>query len=108
MGPFHATELVQNGSKWWLTTDRKEETRRLNREPGRLCPRGSYADEKTLEEGIYLAAVKWMVTHTFAINSTKVFLKTYFACRFCQMERWYSHYKSPVVDIIINHIPELA
>ena len=60
MGPFHATELVQDGSKWWLTTDRKEETRRLNREAGRLCPRGSYADEKTLEEGIYLAAVQWM------------------------------------------------
>lgn len=60
MGPFHATELVQDGDQWWLTTDRKEETRRLNREAGRLCPRGSYEDEKTLEEGIYLSSVKWV------------------------------------------------
>jgi hypothetical protein len=59
MGPFHATELVQDGDDWWLTTDRKEETRRLNREAGRMCPRGSYEDEKTLEEGIYVAGVTW-------------------------------------------------
>jgi hypothetical protein len=59
MGPFHATELVEDKGDWWLTTDRKEETRRLNREAGRLCYRGSYEDEKTLEEGIYLAHVRW-------------------------------------------------
>ena len=59
MGPFHATEIVQHGDQWWLSTDRKEETRRLNREAGRLCYRGSYADEKTLEEGLYLSEVIW-------------------------------------------------
>ena len=59
VGPFHATELVQDQNDWWLTTDRKEETRRLNREAGRMCPRGSYEDEKTLEEGIYLSSVTW-------------------------------------------------
>jgi hypothetical protein len=60
MGPFHATEIIedQNG-KWWLTTDRKEETRRLNRLSGRLCYRGSYEDEKTLEEGMYLSEIQW-------------------------------------------------
>ena len=59
IGPFHATELVRDGDAWWLTTDRKEETRRLNREAGHMAPRGSYEDEKTLEEGIYLASVTW-------------------------------------------------
>ena len=59
IGPFHATELVTDGDNSWLTTDRKEETRRLNREAGRMYPRGSYADEKTLEEGIYLSSVTW-------------------------------------------------
>lgn len=59
VGPFHATELLQHGDDWWLTTDRKEETRRLNREAGRMCPRSSYEDEKTLEEGLYVAAVRW-------------------------------------------------
>lgn len=60
MGPFHATEIVQDpAGEWWLTTDRKEETRRLNREAGRLCYRGSYEDEKTLNEGIYLSRIRW-------------------------------------------------
>lgn len=60
LGPFHATEIIEEASgKWWLTTDRKEETRRLNRQAGRLCYRGSYADEKTLEEGLYLSSVRW-------------------------------------------------
>ena len=59
MGPFHATELVEDRGQWWLTTDRKEETRRLNRTVGRMCARGSYDDEKTLEEGLYLAGVRW-------------------------------------------------
>jgi hypothetical protein len=59
MGPFHATEVVEYDGEWWLTTDRKEETRRLNRLAGRLCYRGSYEDEKTLEEGLYLARVRW-------------------------------------------------
>ena len=60
LGPFHATEIVRDpAGEWWLTTDRKEETRRLNRAAGRLCYRGSYADEKTLEEGIYLSHIRW-------------------------------------------------
>ena len=59
MGSFHATELIRDGDDWWLTTDRKEETRRLNREAGRMCPRSSYEDEKTLEEGLYVAHVTW-------------------------------------------------
>ncbi len=59
MGPFHATEIVEHGRDWWLTTDRKEETRRLNRVAGRLCYRGTYEDEKTLEEGIYLSHIRW-------------------------------------------------
>lgn len=58
-GPFHATEMVEHNGEWWLTTDRKEETRRLNRVAGRLCYRGSYEDEKTLEEGIYLSKIEW-------------------------------------------------
>ena len=59
MGPFHATEILRDEGGWYLTTDRKEETRRLNRMEGRLCYRGSYEDEKTLEEGIYLARIEW-------------------------------------------------
>jgi hypothetical protein len=59
MGPFHATEVLEDRGKWYLTTDRKEETRRLNRVAGRLCYRGSYEDEKTLEEGIYLSEIVW-------------------------------------------------
>ena len=59
MGPFHATEVLEDRGRWFLTTDRKEETRRLNRVAGRLCYRGSYEDEKTLEEGIYLSEIEW-------------------------------------------------
>ena len=59
MGPFHATEIVQDGDDWWLTTDRKEETRRLNRVAGRLRYRGSVEDELTLEEGLYLSRIVW-------------------------------------------------
>ena len=60
VGPFHATEIVQDpDGDWWLTTDRKEETRRLNRAAGRLCYRGSYEDERTLEEGLYLSHIRW-------------------------------------------------
>ena len=59
MGPFHATEIVRDGEDWWLTTDRKEETRRINRADGRLCYRGSYDDEKTLEEGLYVSRIEW-------------------------------------------------
>ncbi|NLX06374.1 MAG: hypothetical protein GXY33_14645 [Phycisphaerae bacterium] len=60
MGPFHATEIIQDqDGQWWLTTDRKEETRRLNRQAGRLCYRGTFGDEKTLEEGIYLSRIRW-------------------------------------------------
>lgn len=59
MGPFHATEMIEDDGRWWLTTDRKEETRRLNREAGRLCYRSSYEDEKTLNEGMYVAEVVW-------------------------------------------------
>ena len=60
MGAFHATEVLQDAAgDWWLTTDRKEETRRLNRQAGRLCYRGSYEDEKTLEEGLYLSRLHW-------------------------------------------------
>jgi hypothetical protein len=60
IGPFHACEIVRDTvGEWWLTTDRKEETRRLNREAGRLCYRGTYADEKTLEEGLYLSRIAW-------------------------------------------------
>ena len=59
LGPFHATEVIRQGDQWWLSTDRKEETRRLNREAGRLCYRGTYADEKTLEEGLYLSEIIW-------------------------------------------------
>ena len=60
MGPFHATEIIQGpDGDWWMTTDRKEETRRLNRQAGRLCYRGSYEDDKTLEEGLYLSHIRW-------------------------------------------------
>ena len=60
MGPFHATEVVRDAEgEWWLTADRKEETRWLNRKAGRLCYRGSYEDEKTLEEGLYLSHIRW-------------------------------------------------
>ena len=60
LGPFHATEVFRDpGGQWWLTTDRKEQTRRLNRQAGRLCYRGSYEDEKTLEEGLYLSRLGW-------------------------------------------------
>ena len=60
VGPFHATEIIQApDGDWWMTTDRKEETRRLNRQAGRLCYRGSYEDDKTLEEGIYLSHIHW-------------------------------------------------
>lgn len=58
--PFHATEMLQGkDGRWWLTTDRKEQTRRLNRGSGRMCYRGSYEDEKTLEEGLYVSEVTW-------------------------------------------------
>jgi len=60
MGHFHATEILQdNDGLWWMTTDHKEEARRLNRLAGRLCYRGSYEDEKVLEEGIYLSRIRW-------------------------------------------------
>lgn len=59
IGPFHATEVIEDGGDWWLTTDRKEHTRRLNRQRGKLCYRGSYDDEKTLEEGLYVSRLKW-------------------------------------------------
>ena len=59
IGPFHATEVIQDGTSWWLSIDRKEETRRLNRVAERLCYRGSYEDEKTLEEGLYLSEIVW-------------------------------------------------
>lgn len=59
IGPFHATEVIEHQGDWWLTTDRKEEARRLNRLAGRLCYRGTYEDEKTLEEGIYLSHIRW-------------------------------------------------
>jgi hypothetical protein len=60
MGPFHATEVVRDATgRWWLTTDRKEESRRRNREAGRLCYRGSYEDEQVLEEGLYLSRILW-------------------------------------------------
>ncbi len=60
MGDFHATEVVHDlQGNWWLTTDRKEHTRLLNRQVGRLCYRGSYEDEKTLEEGLYLSRILW-------------------------------------------------
>lgn len=60
MGPFHATEIVRDPQgQWWLTTDRKEQTRLLNRQAGRLCYRGSHEDEKTLEEGLYLSRIQW-------------------------------------------------
>lgn len=59
MGPFHATEIIEYKGDWWMTTDRKEETRRLNRINGILRYRGSYEDEKTLEEGIYLSSIIW-------------------------------------------------
>jgi hypothetical protein len=60
MGPLHATEVLQDpDGEWWITTDRKEETRHLNRVAGRLCYRGSYKDEKTLEEGMYLSRIRW-------------------------------------------------
>ena len=60
VGHFHATEILQDpNGDWWMTTDRKEQTRLLNRQAGRLCYRGSYEDEKTLEEGIYLSHLRW-------------------------------------------------
>jgi len=59
VGPFHATEVIEHRGQWWLTTDRKEESRRLNRVAGRLAYRGSYEDEKVLEEGIYLSRIRW-------------------------------------------------
>ena len=59
MGHFHATEIVEHDGRWWMTTDRKEETRRLNRQAGRLCYRGTYADDRTLEEGLYLSQLHW-------------------------------------------------
>lgn len=60
MGPFHATEVIEDhDGQWWITTDRKEETRRLNRAARRLCYRGTYEDEKTLEEGLYLSRLHW-------------------------------------------------
>jgi hypothetical protein len=59
MGPFHATEIVELDGLWWMTTDRKEQTRRLNRASGRMCYRGSYEDERTLEEGLYLSQIRW-------------------------------------------------
>ena len=58
-GGSTATEVLEDHGAWYLTTDRKEETRRLNRVAGRLCYRGSYEDEKTLEEGIYLSEIEW-------------------------------------------------
>lgn len=60
LGHFHATETICDpDGNWWLTTDRKEETRRLNREAGRLCYRGSCEDEVALEEGLYLSQIQW-------------------------------------------------
>lgn len=59
LGPFHATEILEHDGKWWLTTTRKEESRRQNRLAGRLCYRGTYEDEKVLEEGLYLSSIIW-------------------------------------------------
>ena len=59
IGPYHATEVVEHGGRTFLTTDRKEYTRYLNRKAGVLRYRGSYEDEKTLEEGIYLSEIEW-------------------------------------------------
>ena len=59
IGPFHATEIIQDGDHWWLSTDRKEETRRLNRFAGKLCYRGTQEDEQTLLEGLYLSRIQW-------------------------------------------------
>ena len=59
VGPFHATELVQDGDRWLLTTDRKEHQRALNRAARTPLYRGSYEDERPLEEGIYLSEILW-------------------------------------------------
>lgn len=60
VGHFHATEIVcAPDGAWWLTTDRKEQARLLNRRAGRLCYRGTYEDEKVLEEGLYLSRIDW-------------------------------------------------
>ena len=59
MGPYHATEIVEQDGRTYLTTDRKEHTRKLNRVAGVLRYRGSYEDERTLEEGIYVAEIEW-------------------------------------------------
>ena len=59
VGPYHATEIVEQDGRTYLTTDRKEYTRKLNRVAGVLRYRGSYEDEKTLEEGIYVAEIEW-------------------------------------------------
>ena len=59
MGPFHATEIVQDGDRWYMTTDRKEYQRHLNRLARRPIYRAQYEDEQPLEEGIYLAQLIW-------------------------------------------------
>ena len=59
MGPYHATEVVHDGDDWWLTTDRKEYQRRLNRLQRRPLYRGEYEDDQPMEEGLYLARLNW-------------------------------------------------
>ena len=59
LGMFHAPEMFEHDGQWWMTTDRKEEARRQNREAGRLVFRGTYGDEKPLEEGLWLTHVRW-------------------------------------------------
>ena len=59
VGPYHATEIIQDGDDWYMTTDRKEHQRNQNRLARRELYRGEYEDEQPLEEGMYLTRVQW-------------------------------------------------
>ena len=59
MGSFHAADIFTLDGDWWLTSDRKEEARRLKREAGILAYRGTWGDEEVTEEGLYLAHLRW-------------------------------------------------
>ena len=59
LGTFHAAEIFACDGDWWLSSDRKEEARRSNREAGRLVFHGTYGDEQATEEGLWLAHMRW-------------------------------------------------
>ena len=59
LGYFHACEVFEQGGEWYMSTTRKEQARYENRLKGELRYRGTYEDDRILEEGLYLSRIRW-------------------------------------------------